>query len=436
MQNNYVVVGSGVSGSGVIEHLRSQNANLYLLDTSDKTFDGVTKIKKLDKSFAGYTAIVSPGISLHNKIYKKIKKFGLNPTSELELFGCELKGKQVAVTGTNGKTTTTMLIENMLKTSGKNAFSLGNIGSSIAHALENDSSENFYVVETSSFMLEKIKNYKPDVAVFLNFSPDHLNYHKNLAEYFNSKMQVFKNMGEDDLAVLNFDDNSVKEVSKKLNCPYLYFSTKYDLENGAYIKENNFYFCDELVCSVASTNLIGEHNLSNILAAICVAKYFGVTNEQIENSLKNFEQSPHRLQKIVSKGNLTFYNSSKATNIDSAITDINAVENPKIVLFGGSDKGENFKKLFENRLIGVDTIICYGKTANKIYKLALKFKNSTLKNVSIIKLKNLNEAINVAVQIAKNKNLVVMLAPACASFDEFKNYEERGDFFIKAIDKF
>ena len=164
--------------------------------------------------------------------------------------------------------------------------------------------------------------------------------------------------------------------------------------------------------------------------------YSLIDNEIIEKIINSFEGLPHRLEKVVSKNGLVFYNSSKATNIASSIVDINAIEDEKIVLLGGSDKGENFKLLFKKPLKNVKAIVCYGKTKNKIFSAAAKFKNSTLKETMLLKAENLNEAINNAVQIAKTNKLAIVLAPACASFDEFKSYEERGEFFKEQIRKF
>jgi len=436
LKENYLIIGDGVSGSGVINYLNKHNANIFLLAKSGSEYENVTNVKKIDKSLSGFTAIVSAGISTHNKIYNQLKKFNIECSSELEHFGSMLTGSQIVVTGTNGKTTTTMLIEKMLHTGEKDVKAIGNIGKSIAGELEFDNNQKFYVIEASSFMLEKIVTYKPNVAVFLNFAPDHLNHHKNLNEYFNAKCEMFKNMGESDIAILNFDDDKVREIHTTLQIPYMFFSTSTELENGAYIKNQKFYFCGEEICDTAITHLIGEHNLSNILASICVAKYYGVSNEQISVALSEFHAPMHRLEKLYSHGGMVFYNSSKATNVASAKLDINAIDGDKIILLGGSDKGEKFNNLFEDGLEGVKVVICYGKTKNKIFKSASKFKQTFLKNVMLIKAEHLNDAINIAIQVNIKINASIVLAPACASFDEFNNYKERGEFFKNVIKKF
>ncbi len=436
MQETHIVVGAGVSGEGVIKTLNARAETPFLFTDGKEEIDGSIKLNKITKEQSGLTAIVSPGIKPSHKIYKLAKRFKIKTTSELELFGSELKGTKIGVTGTNGKTTTTTLITALLTAAGKNAKALGNIGSSIALASQNTCDGDFNVIEESSFMLEKIENFKQNISVFLNFSPDHLNHHKNLAEYFNAKCNIFKNQTEDDFAVLNYDETKICELANVIKPHTIFFSLHSELENGVYIKNDLIYYCKEEICSIQNIKLVGEHNLYNILASVAVAKLCGVENKIIVDTLQDFEPLAHRLEKIITSEGLVFYNSSKATNIASALVDLKAVSEPNIVLFGGSHKGENYNELFLNKLPNTKVVICFGASGKKIYSVANKHKSTTLETVQLLHIKKFDEAVVVAANLAKTKGLAVVLAPACASFDEFKNYRERGDEFKKIAVRF
>ena len=432
----YIVVGAGVSGEGVVKTLNTSGETPFLYTDDNVALNGATKLNKITKEHAGLTAIVSPGIKPRHKIYRLAKKFNIKTTCELEVFGSALKGTTIGVTGTNGKTTTTMLITALLTGAGKNAKALGNIGASIALASLDTQDADINVIEESSFMLEKIENFKQNISVFLNFSPDHLNYHKNLSEYFSAKCKMFKNQNEADTAVLNYDAPSVCALASVIKPRVVFFSTQTELENGAYVKDGIIYYSGEEVLSTQNIKLKGEHNLQNILASVAVAKLCGVENEVISEVIKNFEPLEHRLEKITTSEGLVFYNSSKATNIASALTDIKAVPEPNIVLFGGSHKGENYNELFKNNLPNTKVVICFGASGKKIYGAANKCKTTTLEGVQILKVQKFAEAVGIAANLAKAKSLSVVLAPACASFDEFKNYKERGDEFKKIAIRF
>ena len=355
--------------------------------------------------------------------------------SELELGYLNLYGKLVAITGTNGKTTTTTLVGEIL---GKeNVFIAGNIGLPLISLSGKTDAGSITVCETSSFQLETIDMFHPQIAVILNLAPDHLIRHKTFERYIECKKRIYKNQTQNDFLVLNYDDWS-KDIMKDASSQIYYFSTHDQFENsefrGTYVSGGEIYFKDNIenvfVMETDKIKLIGKKNLENVLAGILISKLLGVNNLQISQRIQNFHPLRHRLEVVGTTQKICYINDSKATNVASAVCDISCLGGKCVPLFGGSDKGEDFDALFEGLGDNVLSAVVYGATKDKLAMSANKVGFS-----KIVECENLKQAIEKGKQIClenyQGERINLVLAPACASFDEFSNYEERGDFFKK-----
>lgn len=427
---NCLIFGFGISGKGVCETLKRLNANIFVFD-EDKTKcqeNGVLFVRKITKKLIKDMdlIILSPNIKLTKKEQRIIKKFKVDCIGEIE-FGYMLsKGNIIAVTGSNGKTTTVTLIKEMLDTKPCKNYLLGNIGTSFSKfALEIEKDDNV-VLELSSFQLMQTKQFRPHIACLLNLAPDHLDFHSSLEEYYNSKFKIFENQKENDIAILNYDDELCLERSKNLHSQVYYFSTKTHCK-GMFIDNGTIYFSDGIITypieKLENIRYLGEHNLSNYLCASLTALLSGVSLENISYILNNFNTPPHRIEFVRRLRNVDYYNDSKATNIASCITACKAFDKNIHLLIGGSDKGENFKNLLNGIPINVKYVYLYGSASKKIYKQLRKSRTFTT-----YKCETLKNAINFSHLKAK-KGEVILLSPACASFDTFNNFEERGHYF-------
>ena len=382
-------------------------------------------------------AIISPGINLESEFACCLKRNNIPIISELELGYLNVEGNYIAVTGTNGKTTTVSILYKILKKDNDNTFLAGNIGYPLI-SLNNLTNVNSNIVcEVSSYQLETCTMFKPKISVILNLAPDHLIRHKNFENYCLIKTKIFKNQTINDYCVLNYDDKYLLKLSKGCLAKKYYFSTISQFENknfkGAYVDKDEIYFKDgilnEFVMNITSIKLIGQKNLENVLASITISKIMNINNDIIKSVINDFKPLEHRLEIVKTLNNKTYINDSKATNVASTISDVNALRETLILLMvGGSDKGENFELLFKHLPDNVEMVFLYGLTKNKMKKCAdiQKYKKYQLCD-------DLKEAINKANEYSNkyltNKKVSIVLAPACASFDEFKNFEERGKFF-------
>ncbi len=437
---NYLVLGLAKSGISSCNLLCEKGENVFAFDDDKKyvkeisnsglVCSCVTIIKKLSKKVLKQIdkIVVSPGVKKDR--YSQIaSKYGIDVISELELGFQFCHCDVLAITGTNGKTTTTTLLGEMLKISKKDVFVVGNIGTAFCSEVQKMKNDSVAVCEASNFQLENIKTFKPKIVGFLNIAPDHLDRYKNFEEYFLAKLNIFKNFSQDDIAVLNFDDDLLRSGLENLNCKKIYFSLSKlpDLIDGAYLKKNEICFVKngkiEESVSLKDLKLVGNHNKLNVMCAVLIARGYGVSIADISKAISNFKGLEHRIEYVGCLGNVKFYNDSKATNIHSTLTAVNSFSEDIVLLLGGSDKGENFSVLFSKLPKNVVKIITFGACGKKIYTHGTSFG---FKNIS--QEENLESAFDFAVKNL-NGNEVVLLSPATASFDEFKNYEERGAFF-------
>ncbi|KZB92512.1 UDP-N-acetylmuramoylalanine--D-glutamate ligase [Bacillus sp. VT 712] len=372
--------------------------------------------------------IKNPGIPYSNPLLQEALKRKLSIITEVELAYQVSEAPFIGITGSNGKTTTTTLIYKMLEEDRKNPLIAGNIGTVACEVAQEAKSENIIVTELSSFQLMGIETFKPKISLFLNLFEAHLDYHGTKEEYAQAKANIFKNQTQDDFAVVNMDDAEVRKVSEGIAAQIVPFSVKEEVKDGAYLLNNQLYFCNEAVMNVKDVVLPGKHNLENILAAIAVVKLLGCSNEAIYRVLTTFAGVKHRVQYVTTINKRKFYNDSKATNILATTVALSAFTQPTILLAGGLDRGNEFDEL-KPSLEHVKAVITFGETAPKIERVAKEAGIQVVKRVD-----NVKQAVIEAYDCSEEDD-VVLLSPACASWDQFKTFEERGDMFIKSVHK-
>ncbi len=419
---NVLVLGKGSSGKSAKELLEKIGYNVILAETYEIE-------NKKDRFFKKLSFIcVSPGISVDNCVLERARALGVKIIGELELGFKYLSSKVVAITGTNGKTTTTKLIGDICKCF-KNTFVGGNIGVPVTSFCDKTSRGDLCVLEVSSFQAESFESFRPDISVFLNFQDDHLDRHKTRENYFKAKLKMFERQTNKDYAVLFYDDEAVRGLQSNINANVFFYSTKCSVK-GCYLKKDCIYFNDgnvaqKLFCM--PSNVIGEHNKQNILAAITVAKILGVTNKIIEDVVENFKPEINRLEMVSKVGGVTFINDSKSTNIASTLAAIKSFKEKIVLILGGSDKGYEFSNLFCFTRRKVRAIVVVGQTSEKIMAAA-ESKGFT----AIHKENGFENAVRKAFNLAKTGD-VVLLSPACASFDMFSSYKQRGEEFKRIV---
>lgn len=382
--------------------------------------------------------LVSPGIPVNAPLLEDARKLGIPVWSEVELAWRFLRGKLIAITGSNGKTTTTSLVAHILKTSAIPTLVGGNIGVPLLSLVDSSSDATVTVAEISSFQLENVEEFRPEVGVLLNLTPDHLDRHASFEEYAGAKMRMFENQSERDAAILNADD---PEVTRRMpNGPRVYwFSRKKRVTAGAFLLEEQIVFRaggDETqLLRRSDITLRGEHNLENVLAACSAAFLVGAPMAGIAEGVRSFAGVEHRLEFVGNVAGVQYYNDSKATNVDAALKAIEAFPKPQpssekgrlIVILGGKDKGSPYTPLREPLAARARDVLLIGAAAEKIA--------ADLEGVTLLERAG---TLDRAVQIAKDRAKagdIVLLAPACASFDQFENYEQRGRIFKDLVAK-
>src|SRR5690242_19830336 len=382
--------------------------------------------------------VVSPGIPVNAPLLEDARKLGIPVWSEVELAWRFLRGKLIAITGSNGKTTTTSLVAHILKTSAIPTLVGGNIGVPLLSLVDSSSDATVTVAEISSFQLENVEEFRPEVGVLLNLTPDHLDRHASFEEYAGAKMRMFENQSERDAAILNADD---PEVTRRMpNGPRVYwFSRKKRVTAGAFLLEEQIVFRaggDETqLLRRSDITLRGEHNLENVLAACSAAFLVGAPMAGIAEGVRSFAGVEHRLEFVGNVAGVQYYNDSKATNVDAALKAIEAFPKPQpssekgrlIVILGGKDKGSPYTPLREPLAARARDVLLIGAAAEKIA--------ADLEGVTLLERAG---TLDRAVQIAKDRAKagdIVLLAPACASFDQFENYEQRGRIFKDLVAK-
>ncbi|PGZ94782.1 MULTISPECIES: UDP-N-acetylmuramoyl-L-alanine--D-glutamate ligase [Bacillaceae] len=375
-----------------------------------------------------FCIVKNPGIPYTNPLLIEAVKRNIPIYTEIELAYLISEAPFIGITGSNGKTTTTTLALNMLQEGNKNPLVAGNIGTVACEVAENAKEDNIIVTELSSFQLMGIESFRPKISLITNIFEAHLDYHGTKDEYIKAKANIFKNQTENDFAVVNFDDENVMAMASQIRAKIIPFSTTKIMQDGAYVQNGFVFFKEKKVIEVEKIVLPGKHNLENILAAVAISKLLGVENDAIEKVLTTFTGVEHRLQFVTEINKRKFYNDSKATNILATQKAISSFQKPVILIAGGLDRGNGFDDLipyFKN----VKKMVTYGQTAEKLIESAEKAGMKAVKSVD-----NVEDAVNEAFAHSEVGD-IILLSPACASWDQFKTFEERGNKFIQAVHK-
>ena len=373
--------------------------------------------------------VVSPGVDLGLGVLESAREQGVPVVSEIEIAGWFLRGRVVGITGSNGKTTTTTLLGEILSASGFAVQVGGNIGTPLISQLESASEKTLSVVELSSFQLEAIDRFRPHMAVLLNLTPDHLDRHGSLERYEAAKGNIFRNQGPEDCAVLNADDPRVMKFVGSLRSRLVLFSRRQKLLEGVFVEDGEVVYrtrnLERVILSLSEIPLLGPHNLENVLAAVAAAATVGADLKVIPRVVARFKAVEHRLEFVRELKGVKFYNDSKATNVDATAKSISAFEGNVLLILGGKEKGGSFRSLRKNIEEKVKGIFLVGAAAERI--------GTEISGVTkIIHCGELTKAVHAAFQEARRGD-TVLLAPACASFDQFENFEHRGRVFKEAV---
>lgn len=413
--NNEIIVTDGKEQKEeLVSELESLGVKVII--TSDQ-------ISLLDDSFD--YVIKNPGIKYDNPVVVKAKELGIKVINEVEMAYSFLDKSVniIGVTGSNGKTTTTTLISEFMKNSFDNVYLGGNIGIPLSNFVRDIKSNSYLVLEISDHQLCDMYDFKTNVSVLTNITPTHLDFHKSYEVYQMTKKKIFNNHTSDDLAVINKDDEVSMKITDDIKSAKVYYG--HDKTNLAYYDEDGIYYDGKLVIKLDDIILKGKHNYQNIMGAIIAVKKYGVTDEVIQKVLKEFKGVEHRLEYVGTINGVTYYNDSKATNCVSTITALNSFNQPTILLLGGYDRGHSFHDL-DDSMKNVKCVVCFGETKNRIEE----FCNDL--NIRCYKNDTLKEAMNVVKDICTPGD-VVLLSPACASWDQYDKFEDRGDEFKKLV---
>ena len=413
--NNEIIVTDGKEQKEeLVSELESLGVKVII--TSDQ-------LSLLDDSFD--YVIKNPGIKYDNPVVVKAKELGIKVINEVEMAYSFLDKSVniIGVTGSNGKTTTTTLISEFMKNSFDNVYLGGNIGIPLSNFVRDIKPNSYLVLEISDHQLCDMYNFKTNVSVLTNITPTHLDFHKSYEVYQMTKKKIFNNHTSDDLAVINKDDEVSMKITDDIKSTKVYYG--HDKTNLAYYDEEGIYYDGKLVIKLDDIILKGKHNYQNIMGAIIAVKKYGVTDEVIQKVLKEFKGVEHRLEYVDTIDGVTYYNDSKATNCVSTITALNSFDKPTILLLGGYDRGHSFHDL-DNSMKNVKCVVCFGETKNRIEE----FCNDL--NIKCYKNDTLKEAMNVVKDICTPGD-VVLLSPACASWDQYDKFEDRGDEFKKLV---
>ena len=436
-----VVLGGGESGVGAAYLAKKKGLNVFLSDKGAIKSEYKNQLIEAGIEFEegqhdearilqADWVIKSPGIPKKADIIFKINQKGIRLSSEIEFAAEFTQAKIIAITGSNGKTTTTSLIYHILKNDNRNVGLAGNIGTSFAKQVADDDFE-FYVLEVSSFQLDDIQNFRPYISLLLNLSQDHLDqYNYNYEEYAMAKFRIAENQENDNFFIYNKDDEMSMNLLEQLaiRAKKIPFSLKEKLVEGGYLNNDKITVKveDEFSMKIAELSLVGNHNIANSLAASIASKILKISNESIRNSLMTFQAVEHRLEQVAQIQGVTFINDSKATNVNAAYFALESMNQPTVWIVGGVDKGNDYTEIENLVKRKVKAIVCLGLDNQKIIDF---FKD---KKDSIYSTSSMEEAVRVSKSLAEEGN-TVLLSPCCASFDLFDNYEDRGNQFKNQV---
>ncbi|MBR1571541.1 MAG: UDP-N-acetylmuramoyl-L-alanine--D-glutamate ligase [Lachnospiraceae bacterium] len=445
LTQTYIVVGTGKSGIAAAGLLLRKGCKVYLYD-GNMELDVTAfheKNPELDKVeiYLGDkveevlsqvdVAVLSPGVPVDSPLVQKMTSLGITIWGEVELAYRLGAGRIVAITGTNGKTTTTSLTGEIMARYFDDVQVVGNIGIPYTGVADQMTDDTVVVAEISSFQLETIEKFAPQVSAILNITPDHLNRHHTMENYIAAKESITRNQKSTDTCVLNYEDEVLRKFGESLDQKVVFFSSERKLDNGLYVEGDEIRFAkagvDSLVINVNDLNILGKHNFENVMAAVAMADAIGVPMDVIVEGLKNFHAVEHRIEFVCKKRDIDFYNDSKGTNPDAAIKGIQAMNRPTVLIGGGYDKESEYDEWIESFQGKVKKLVLIGQTREKIAKCcdAHNFKDYVFAD-------SLEEAIDISYETAE-PGYAILLSPACASWGMFDNYEQRGDIFKEYV---
>lgn len=444
-KKKYLVAGTGISGIGAVKLLSKLQAEIILYDGNAKLKEedirekikGISNveiiigelplevIKKTD------IMVISPGIPIDAEFVTDARNNGVKIWGEIELAYQHTLGKLIGITGTNGKTTTTALTGEIMKNYFNSVYVVGNIGTPYTSVALDTTDQSVTVAEISSFQLESIMDFKPNVSAILNITPDHLNRHYTMENYTAVKMSITKNQDKDSVCVLNYEDEILRREAGRINNKVVYFSSKSQLLEGMCLKGDDIVYREDgtetFICNSHEMKLVGIHNIENVMAAALIGINMDVPVDIIRDTIKNFNAVEHRIEYVTTKDGVIYYNDSKGTNTDASIKAIEAMDKQTVLIAGGYDKGSEYDQWIEAFGSKIKALVLLGATKEKIAKTADKYGYK-----NYVFAKTLEEAVKKANNLAKDGE-VVLLSPACASWDMFKSYEERGTLFKKYV---
>ena len=445
MKNKKVLVfGSGISGIGAGKLLEQVGASVVLYDGKETLDKEVLKAQLGDDTKAEIIlgelseevmetldlVVMSPGVPTDLPVVLKMRDMGIPIWGEVELAYTYGKGDVLAITGTNGKTTTTALLGEIMKNYKESVFVVGNIGNPYTAAALEMREDSVAVAEMSSFQLETIHEFRPKVSAILNITPDHLNRHHTMEAYIKAKEDIAKNQTKEDTCVLNYEDEVTRKIGENVKANVLYFSSQRKLDRGIYLDDGNIILRQDeeiLVCNVNELKLLGTHNYENVMAAVAMAAAYGTPMEVIRRTIKEFAGVEHRIEFVREKDGVAYYTDSKGTNPDAAIKGIQAMNRPTVLIGGGYDKDSEYEEWIQAFDGKVKLLVLVGATKEKIAEAAER-----VGFVSYVMADSFEEAVEKCIEAAEPGD-AVLLSPACASWGMFKNYEERGDKFKELV---
>ena len=440
-----LVVGAGKSGIAASELLLDKKIETVLYDGNkdldvEKLYEKAPKLKGMpvllgeltDEQLRAFdVAVLSPGVPTDLPVVERMRAQNVCIWGEIELAYSFAKGRLIAITGTNGKTTTTALTGEIMKNYFKDVRVVGNIGIPYTSEAATMTDETVTVAEISSFQLETIHEFHPEISAILNITPDHLNRHYTMDCYVQTKEKIAMNQKGSEVCVLNFDDDYLREFGEHTTAKVVWFSRFTKPDRGAYMEGDMICYTDGIrsqeLLNVHDMNLIGAHNYENVMAAVCITKAAGIPDEIIVEQIKQFKAVEHRIEFVTEKNGVRYYNDSKGTNPEAAVKAIEAMTRPTVLIGGGYDKGSEFDlyvKAFKDR---VKLLVLIGQTSDKIEATAKKYGFT-----NIIKAESLKEVVDICAENAKDGD-AVLLSPACASWGMFDNYEQRGRLFKEYV---
>ena len=440
-----LVAGCGVSGVAAAQLLYKIGAQPVMFDTNTELkkedvlarFEEACEVEfvtgRVEKELMEQLSLVviSPGIPVDADFVEEFRQNNLPVWGEIELAYQFAKGGLVAITGTNGKTTTTALAGQIMGDYFKSVFVVGNIGNAYTKEALKTMEESVTVAEISSFQLETAMDFHPHVSAVLNITPDHLNRHHTMEEYVRVKESIAKNQTKEDFCVLNFEDSYTKDFGTRCNASVIWFSSKQKVENGFYLDGDVIYKVSGQdvaeVILMSQTHLLGDHNAENIMAAIAMCEAYGVPMDSIVSSVKKFKAVEHRIEFVATKRGVDYYNDSKGTNPDAAIKGIKAMNKPTVLIGGGYDKDSTYDEWIESFDGKVKLLVLIGQTRDKIAQCAKEHGFT-----DVVMADTFEEAMDICIKESVPGD-AVLLSPACASWGMFPNYEVRGQIFKEIV---